>query len=349
MKNTTIKICNETIHPGETINMAMPLPQLYTCAPLYMPIKVVHGKNAGPTLLVMAAMHGNELNGTQIINRLMNSPILKKMAGTLIAIPVLNVQGLMNRSSTLPGGINLDTCFPGSETGSNPERLAYLFNTTIFSMADYCIDLQTGPLNYSNLPQLFINSKDRKAKLAAKAFNAPVVLGSEGEVGSLRALADEKNIPYIKYEAGEAMRFDRETIKVGLQGIVNVMRQLEMLPEKTHKVGSKPSRSFFTEKYLWLHSEASGVIDSKVELGKYIKKGDVLSVIQDPFGVKADIIVKSPYEGIVIGKNSMPLVQEGEGLFQLAVFPEMQKIESHLLDWNVEESSDHQTIANAGN
>lgn len=347
MKNTTIKICNETIHPGETINMAMPLPQLYTCAPLYMPIKVVHGRNAGPTLLVIAAMHGNELNGTQIINRLLSLPLLKKLSGTLVAIPVLNVQGLMNRSSTLPGGVNLDTCFPGADNGSNAARLAHLFNTAIFSNADYCIDLQTGPLNYSNLPQLFINVKDGKAKHLAKAFNAPVVIGTTASEGSLCQLAEEKNISYIRYEAGEAMRFDEETIKVGLQGIVNVMRHLEMLPEKQHKSG-KAFKSYFTDKYIWIHSEASGVSDSKIQLGKHIKKGDIISVIKDPFGVSTDVVVRSPYEGIIIGRNNMPLVQEGEGIFQLAVFAEMQSIESHLIEWNNINAAENQQTNSAG-
>ena len=144
MKASNLKICNETIHPGENLSLALPLPELFSCAPLYMPIKVNHGKNEGPCLLVIAAMHGNELNGTEIINRLLNSSKIKKLNGTLITIPVLNVYGLINRSQFLPGGIDLDTCFPGSKTGTHAARMAHIFTSEILKKADYCIDLQTG-------------------------------------------------------------------------------------------------------------------------------------------------------------------------------------------------------------
>ena len=112
MKNNAIQICNETIHPGENLSLALPLPELFSCAPLYMPIRIIHGKSPGPCLLITATMHGNELNGTEIINRLFEIKELKKIKGTLIAVPVLNVFGLMNRSRNLPGGIELDRCFP---------------------------------------------------------------------------------------------------------------------------------------------------------------------------------------------------------------------------------------------
>lgn len=124
MKNKPLQICNETIHPGENLSLALPLPELFSCAPLYMPIKVLHGKQAGPCLLVTAAMYGNEINGTEIINRLLEVAALKRLRGTLIAVPVLNVYGLINRSRYLPGGFDLDRCFPGSKSGTHR---AYLY------------------------------------------------------------------------------------------------------------------------------------------------------------------------------------------------------------------------------
>src|SRR3990167_6788754 len=127
MRKIPFKICNETIHPGERLSIALPLPELFSCAPMYMPIKVIRGKKPGPCLLVIAAMRGNELNGAEIINRLWNLSSLKHVQGTLIMVPVMNVYGLVNRSRYLPGNINFDHSFPGSESGSHAERFAYVF------------------------------------------------------------------------------------------------------------------------------------------------------------------------------------------------------------------------------
>jgi len=331
-KNKPSKICNETIHPGERLSLAMPLPQLFSCAPLYMPIKVIHGKYAGPTLLVVAAMHGNEVNGTEIINRLLEMPLVAKLKGTLVAVPVLNVYGLMNRARTLPGGINLDQCFPGKKHGSNAARLAHIFASEIFSVADMCIDLQTGPLNYSNLPHIFVDESDSESKALAKTFNAPVVLEVKSKSGSLARHALDLKKPYMIYEAGEAMRFDRYSIKIGVDGILSIMKKMDMLPERSPKK-ERPGKSLFAKTNTWVHSVTSGISHTKLKLGEYVEKGDVLSVVKDPFGVKEDTVIKSHYEGIVISKNNQPLVYEGEALFELALFSEMQQAVSDLEKW----------------
>lgn len=331
-KNTPLQICNETIHPGESLSLALPLPELYSCAPLYMPIKVIHGKQSGPCLLITAAMHGNELNGTEIINRLLNMSGLKKLRGTLIAIPVLNVYGLINRSRSLPGGIDLDRCFPGSKTGTHAARMANIFTQEIFSKADVCLDLQTGFVNHSNLPHIYTPLKDEQSISLAKVFNAPVISNTPCEKGMLRTLAIKHNKPFLLYEAGEAMRFDEHAIKTGLKGSLNIMRKLSMLPEKSGKKEA-PLKNFVAEKNIWVRASTSGISYSEHKLGQHIKKGDTLCVIKDPFGASDKVTIRSPGEGIIVGKNNLPLVHEGEGLFQLAVFPKMQHAASHLGGW----------------
>ncbi|MCH9770401.1 MAG: succinylglutamate desuccinylase/aspartoacylase family protein [Gammaproteobacteria bacterium] len=331
MKNTSIQIGNETIHPGENLSLALPLPELFSCAPLYMPIKVLHGKQAGPCLLVTAAMHGNELNGTEIINRLMEVKSLKKLRGTLIAIPVLNVYGLMNRTRLLPGGIDLDRCFPGSKTGTHAARVADIFVREIFSKADICLDLQTGFINYSNLPQIYVNFQDEQAKSLAEAFNAPVISNAPCEKGMLRTLAYKQKKPFLTYEAGEAMRFDEHAIKVGLKGINNLLKKLHMLPEKKPK--ETKLKNFFADKNIWVRASTSGISHTSYRLGQHVKKDEKLCVIKDPFGATESATIKSPAEGIIVGKNNLPLVHEGEGLFQLAVFPKMQHAATHLEGW----------------
>ena len=339
MKNASIQICNETIHPGEHLSMALPLPELFSCAPLYMPLKVIHGKRSGPVLLITAAMHGNELNGTEIINRLLNMSSVKKLRGTLIAVPVLNVYGLINRSRYLPGGVDLDRCFPGSKTGTHAARMANIFIKEIFCHADVCIDLQTGALNYSNLPQVYTHFQHEKSKALADVFNAPVISNTVCERGMLKTQAIKNDIPFLTYEAGEAMRFDEHSIKTGVKGILNVMRKLSMFPEKNERKAS-PLKNFFAEKNIWVRASTSGISYTKHKLGQHIKKGDVLCVIKDPFGATDSVTIASPEEGVIVGKNNLPLVYEGEGLFQLAVFPKMQHAAEHLEGWK-EKSIEH--------
>lgn len=332
MKSSSIQICNETIHSGEFLSLALPLPELFSCAPLYMPIKIIHGKQDGPCLLVIAAMHGNELNGTEIINRLLKTAGIKKLTGTLIAIPVMNVYGLINRSRYLPGGIDLDHSFPGSKSGTHAGRMAYTFVNEIFDKADICIDLQTGFMNYSNLPQIYVNFENQQGKSLAQMFNAPVISNIDCEPGMLRTYAAEHNKPYILYEAGEAMRFDEHAIKIGLTGILNIMRHLKMIPEKTTK---KPEnlKSFFTENNIWVRASTSGVSHTKHKLGQSVKQGEILCTISDPFGASENVNISCPNDAIIVGKNNLPLVHEGEALFQLAVFPKMHHAADHLIDW----------------
>ncbi|ABS76926.1 peptidase M14 [Coxiella burnetii] len=333
MKNSPLKICNETIHPGERVSLALPLPELFSCAPMYMPIKVIRGKEKGPCLLILAAMRGNQLNGTEIINRLLDHTILKRLQGTLIAIPVMNVYGLINRSHYLPGGIELDRNFPGSKTGSHAARLADLFTKEILDKADYCIDLQTGLLNHTNLPQICVNFENEKAKELAKAFGAPVISDTPIEKGSLRSLTEKKNIPLLVYEAGEAMRFDEHAIKVGIKGILNVMRNLNLLPEPSRRYPPKTTNSFFTKGNIWVRASTSGMSYSKFKLGQRVSKGEILCTIKNPFGAGESATITSPQEGVIVGKNNLPLVHEGETLFQIAVFPEMEKAATHLKNW----------------
>lgn len=338
MKNSPIQICNATVHPGESLSMALPLPELFSCAPLYMPIRVIHGKQAGPVMLVIGAMHGNELNGTEIINRLVDNSNLKQLRGTLITIPVLNVYGLMNRSRQLPGGIDLDTVFPGSKNGTHASRMAHTFINEIFHHADVCIDLQSGFLNYTNLPQIFADLSNEKTAAIAEAFNAPVITNNTGKKGSLRQYATKQNIPYLTYEAGEAMHFNEYAIEFGLKGILDVMRSLDMLKSTTKK--STTAKNFKTEKNIWVRASTSGISYTQHELGSHVQRGEVLCEIKDPFSAAESVKIKSPEEAIIVGKNNLPLTHEGEALFQLAVFSKMKHAATHLEEW--EEKSGHE-------
>ncbi len=339
MKNSNITIGSETIHPGENVSLALPLPELFSCAPMYMPIKVVHGKQAGPCLLVTAAMHGNELNGAEIINRLLQLSKLKKLKGTLIAVPIMNVYGFINKTRTLPGGVSLGNNFPGTAQGSHAARLAHLFCTEIFPLANYCIDLQTGWLNHTNLPQIFTTDNNEQEMELAHAFSAPVISEMTAQKGSLRAHANAQEVPYLVYEAGEAMRFDESAIRLGTRGIINFMRHIDMLPASS-KPRTAKHKSFIMKDTRWVRSPTSGISHSTIKLGQQVKKGEQLTVIKDPFGAGSDVPVAAPFDGIVVSMNNLPLVYEGVSLFQLAAFERLSLAASHLEDW-VDESNQH--------
>lgn len=348
MKNNNLQICDAVIHPGESLSLALPLPELFSCAPLYMPLKIIHGKRPGPCVLVIAAIHGNEINGTEIINRLLQVKVLQKLKGTLIMVPVVNVQGLINRNRQLPNGVDLNSSFPGSKNGTYAARMANLFIKQIFDKADYCIDLQTGQMNYTNLPQIFINYQNDTAKNLAACFNTPVISEVTLSSGSLAKYAASKNKPYLLYEAGEALRFDERAIKTGVKGILNVLKKLDML---SHKDDSKIKsfKSMFTEKNIWVRASSSGISYSTYKLGQYVEKGEALCSIKDPFGASAPTTIEAPENGVIVGTNNLPLVREGEALFQLAVFQhKMEQAANKLEQWNEKsETKNHDSKANS--
>lgn len=330
---SNLKICNEVIHPGESLSLALKLPELYSCLPAYMPIKVFHGKEPGPCVLVFAALNGDELNGVEIINRLTRFKRMKKLKGTLIAIPVVNIFGLASNSKYMPGQALLNSNFPGSKTGTHAERVADLFISEIFSLANYSISLETGPLNHSNLPKISTNLLNEDCKELAKLFGAPVIDQVKPRTKTLRAHALENNHNLITYTAGEAKRFDRWAIKLGLQGVLNIMSHLEMIPEKEFKPIKTPP-TFISGSSIWVRTPTSGIASSKVKLGAHVAKGKVLCSIHDPFGNYTPQKIASPLEGVVVGVNNVPLVREGEALFQLASFSDFEKAAHHFESWD---------------
>lgn len=332
MKNANFTICDQTVHPGESVTFALPLPDVFSCAQMYMPIRIIHGKQRGPCLVVTAAMHGDEVNGTEIINRLLDQKAIKSLKGTLITVPILNVFAFINKSRYLPNGTLLDDFFPGSDTGNRAERLAHLFTTEVLTHADYCIDLQTGCLNQSNLPQIHIDNNHPKEVELAQAFGTPVINQINEESGSLRQTADDMDIPFLVYEAGEAMRFDEQAIKLGVTGLLNIMRHIEMLP-KPQKKRSKKSPSFFVKGSEWLRSPCSGICQTEVVLGQQVANGEKIGVIKDPFGANAPAKITAPADGVVVGMNNLPLVEEGADLFEVACFEQLSKAASHLESW----------------
>jgi len=330
MKNKKLHICDVTIHPGESANLAMPLPERYSCAPMYMPLKVIHGKQEGPCVLIFSTLNGNELNGIEIVNRAVDNIDSNKIKGTLIAIPVLNVYGLTRSSDSLPGGGSLADCFPGSEDGSFGERFAYLFTHEILKKADYCLELKTGSLNHNILPQVYCNFDNLKPKKLAKAFQAPVVTNVVFEANTLRQTTEDLQIPFLVYEAGEAMRFDENAITVGVNGVLNVMREVDLMAKESIKEISP----IFSKDEDWIIAHKGGILHTNVTLGQMIEKDEVLGKIVDPFGNDVSEKVKANDKGIIVGINTTPLVYEGMSIFKVLSFLDYDKAENIIEKWD---------------
>jgi predicted deacylase len=313
------------VKAGEQRSIDLELPPFYTHTPVSMPVHVINGKKPGPTLFVSAAVHGDEINGVEIIRRLINAEkeVLENISGTLIAVPVVNVYGFISQSRYLPDRRDLNRFFPGSERGSMAARLAHIFIQEIASKCTHGIDLHTGATARENLPQIRVALDDGPNNGAdiqnmACAFQAPVVINSKKLLdGSMRKAVSDLGIPILLYEAGEALRFNEVAIRAGVKGVINVMRRLDMLPGRKHcDIYNKPLLANATS---WVRASQSGILRSVLPLGDQVNKGDLLGVVSDPFGESEEHIVASK-SGIVIGKSNLPLVHEGEALFHIAHF-----------------------------
>ena len=315
-KRDPIKIGETKIAAGERAKVRLPVADLYTGTSLSMPVEVVHARRPGPTLFVCAAIHGDELNGVEIIRRLLKLRLLGTIRGTLIVVPVVNVHGFLDQSRYLPDRRDLNRCFPGSPRGSIAGRLAHTFLNEIVAKADYGIDLHTGAVNRSNLPQIRGNLDDDETLRLAQVFGVPVIVNANIRDGSLRASAAEAQIPILIYEAGEALRFDEVSIRAGVGGIVNVMRAVGMLREVRR---GKRVRPVLARSTSWVRAPASGIVGHKVALGSTVIEGEVMATIGNPLGDDEQDVL-APFDGIVIGRSNLPLAHEGDALFNVAAF-----------------------------
>ena len=293
-KNTPFELDGVTVAPGTRAKVELPLAQLYTQTPLNVPIHVINGRRPGPVLMVSAAIHGDELNGVEIIRRLLRHSALKSLNGTLLAVPVVNVFGFIHKTRYLPDRRDLNRCFPGSETGSLGARMAWQFKSQVLDRATHAVDLHTGAIHRPNLPQIRANLANPVTEKLAKAFGAPLLLNSPPVDGTLRAFTTAKGIPVLLYEASEALRFDEVCIRIGVRGVIRVMRELKMLPEsKRTRPAPAPVVSRSSQ---WVRAPGSGILRAQVALGDRVRKGQIVGIIGDPFG-EAEVEVDSPVAG----------------------------------------------------
>lgn len=319
-------IGNTRIAPGQRATIALPMARLYTHNEITLPVHVVHGRRSGPTMFVCAAVHGDEINGVEIIRRLLNVKTLANLKGTLLAVPIVNPFGFIQRARYLPDRRDLNRSFPGTPKGSQAGRLAHLFMTEIAERSDFGIDLHTGSNFRSNLPQIRACLYDPQTIELAKVFGAPIVVPSELRDGSLREAVASLGKPVMVYEGGEALYFNEPAIRIGLRGILNVMRHTGMLARGRQRKAPEP---IITDRTSWVRASMSGTFSRRVKLGDMVKKGRLLGRLSDPLGDESEEVL-APFTGVVIGQLTLPLAHEGDALIHLAKVPDQEEAEEAL-------------------
>lgn len=313
----TITIGGVRVAPGERQRVSIPLGSLPTNTPMSLPVVVVHGEHAGPCVWVSAALHGDEINGVEIVRGLLERVAARGLRGTLIAVPVVNIYGFLNESRYLPDRRDLNRSFPGSEKGSLASRLAHLFMKEIVSHCTHGVDLHTAADHRTNYPQIRGNMKDEETLRLSRAFSAPIIMHTKNRKGTIREAATKLGLPVLLFEGGEPLRFDEHVIQVGREGILRMMEDLGMREYD----GEKPlMASLESSTSTWVRARKAGIFRMFLKMGARVRKGEHLGAIEDILGDKT-IRVKSPCDGMLIGSVINPLIYQGDAIVHIAKIP----------------------------
>lgn len=336
-RRAAFEIGGQTISAGTRQTVDLPVSVLSDHTPVSMSVHVVHGKANGPTVFVSAGIHGDEVIGVEIVRRLLRAPNLKSLRGTLIVIPIVNAFGFINHSRYLPDRRDLNRMFPGTSGGSLASRLAHLFLNEIVARCDLGIDLHSAAIHRTNLPQVRISPDNAYTAELAEVFGAPVILQSPLREGSLRGAAKEIGKDVLLFEAGEGLRFDEMSVRAGVAGILRVLHHVGQLPAKGIAKPKAPSQYCTSSK--WLRAPAGGLLRTFRADGDVVAKGDIMAVVADPFGELEEEII-APFNGIVVGRAVLPIVNEGDAVFHLARVKSMAVAEGAVEDLNDQLSDD---------
>jgi len=318
LKRRTFNIAGQEISPGERRLVDIPVSKLSNHAPITLPVHVLHGERPGPALFISGGIHGDELNGVEIVRRILRTVAPTDISGTLLCVPIVNVYGFLGRSRYLPDRRDLNRSFPGSATGSLAARLAHLLLTEVVHRCEIGIDLHTAAVHRVNLPQIRCDLKRRpRNRSLALAFGADVVIDSAERPGSLRRAAREAGCDVLVYEGGEGLRFDEFAIKAGVDGIAGVMLEIGMLELPDHDDYKPRKLSVLASSTHWVRAPEGGVWRTPHRIGDTIAAGEVVGFVANPFE-EHDVEVRARRDGIIVGATTLPIVNMGDALFHIA-------------------------------
>ena len=315
-------ILKETILAGESKTINMEIAKLHTMNKLKIPIIVERSKLDGPTVLFTACLHGDEINGTEIVRQLIVQKINKPKRGTIICIPIINIFGFINKTREFPDGRDLNRVFPGSKTGSLASRFAYYILKDIIPYVDYAIDFHAGGASRFNAPQIRIVPENPELKQLSDVFNAPFTLYSKNISGSFRNSCDKLGVKMLLFEGGKSLDINEEVTNDAIEGTKRFLDHLDMLnPRKKANIKSK--KPIYIEKSNWVRAKYSGMFHGMVKIGSFMKKGDLIATISDPYG-KVEHKMKAPHDGYVINVNDAPIVYQGDAIFHVSTHLESE-------------------------
>ncbi len=314
MARPSFEIGTVKVRPGLRQALTLPITRLVTGADVDLPIRVVHGREDGPTIWINAAIHGDEAVGVEVIRQVLAELDPKTLRGTVIAIPIVNVLGFMNASRYLPDRRDLNRSFPGSARGSLAGRIAHLMMTEVVDKCTVGIDLHTGSDRRTNLPQIRTDLEDPETRKLAAAFAAPVMLHAKLRDGSLRYAARERGAKVLLYEAGEAWRMDDWAIDAGVAGVRRVLAALDMTDAVP---GDEPQTSVESWRSGWVRARGTGMIHLDVRLGQEVAKGERIGGLFDSLGSRVRLI-HADRDGLVVGRTEAPVVNSGDAVVHIA-------------------------------
>jgi predicted deacylase len=313
-RNQPVSVAGVTVPPGRRRTLEIPAGRLVTGTQLGIPTAVVNGTRPGPTVWLSAAIHGDELNGVEIIHRVLDRLAPRDLAGAVLAVPVVNVFGFIDGSRYLPDRRDLNRAFPGSPRGSSASRLAHLMMSEVVEGCDAGIDFHTAADQRDNLPQVRADLTEEHTRRLACAFGAPVVIDARLRDGSLREAATARGKTVLLYEGGQARRFDEHVIVAGVAGTFRVLAALGMV-EDEQSAEREPVAMASTR---WTRARRSGIFRLGTKLGAEVDDGDVVGEIGDSLGGRPTR-VRAAATGIVIGVTRSPLVNRGDALVNIGI------------------------------
>jgi predicted deacylase len=311
--NDPITVGDVTVRPGRKVQIELPFARVVTGATESLPVKVINGRSAGPNIWLSAAIHGDELNGIQIIRKVIKELDAKNLRGAVIAVPIVNPLGFIIQSRYLPDRRDLNRSFPGSARGSTAARLAHLFMEQVVDQCTVGFDLHTATNHRINHPQIRANLDDPTTLGLARAFGAPFSIHAKLRDGSLRQAAAERGKTVLLYEGGQPNRFDDEAVECGVAGILRSLRSMGMIDARLPRV--TPTR--LIRRTRWMRARRGGIADIEVKLGDFVRKGETVASISDAFGSRPTQ-VRSTETGWVIARSLRPLVNSGDSLVHVA-------------------------------
>lgn len=307
-------IAEHSIRPGEFKEININIARLPSRTQINTPIYVYRAPEDGPVLALTAGMHGDEINGMEIVRRILYLGHNKVKRGTVLCMPVINVYGFLNYSREVPDGKDINRSFPGSKTGSLASRVAYHMTQDVIPYIDYGVDFHTGGAMRSNYPQVRCVMQEEKNVELAAAFNAPFTIDSPFRPHSLRQTAAKKGKNIIVYEGGESVRFDQHAIEEGVNGTLRLMKYLNMIDEAP--TATEANKIIWNSS--WVRARTAGLFQNAIKSGELIHKNQIIGTLTDPFGeFKEDI--KSPTTGYAVGLNNNPVVNAGDALLHIGM------------------------------